>query len=111
MFNQVILIGRIASDPELKESNTGKDYVELNLAIQRPFKNMQNQYETDYIKVVCWDYLAVNVSEYCKKGNVISVKGRLQPRTYKKNNETISTLEVIGDSIVFIGKPNEKKED
>ena len=110
MFNQVILIGRVVADPEIKQSQNEKNFVELTLAIQRPFKNSQNQYDTDFIKVVFWEYMAINIKEYCEKGSIVSVKGRIQTRTIKKNDVSFETIDIIGEHIIFINKPT-KKED
>lgn len=108
MINQVILVGRLVQDPIIKEVSGGKNVCEVKVALQRPFKNQQNQYDTDFIKVAFWEYLAININEYCKKGYVIGIRARLQSRSVKLNETFVEMTEVIGESIVFIGKPNKK---
>ena len=108
MINQVILVGRLVQDPIIKEVAGGKNICEVKLALGRPFKNSQNQYDTDFIKVVFWEYLAINVNEFCKKGSIIGVRARLQSRSAKINEATFELIDVVGESIVFIGKPTKK---
>ena len=109
MLNEVILIGRLASDPVFREVSNGKNVCEIVLAVSRPFKNQQNHtYDTDFIKITFWEYLAINVNEYCAKGNTVSVKGRLQVRTITVGDKNIDTLELIGEHIIFIGRPQKR---
>ena len=110
MINQVTIVGRLSQDPVIKEVNGGKNVCEVKVALQRPFKNAQNKYETDFVRVVFWEYLAINVNEYFKKGYIIGIKGRLQVRSTKINDVFAEALEVIGEHIVFIGKPSKKPD-
>lgn len=108
MINQVVLVGRLVQDPVIKEVSGGKNVCEVKVALQRPFKNQQNQYDTDFIKVAFWEYLAININEYCKKGYVIGIRARLQSRSVKVAETFVEMTDVIGESIVYIGKPNKK---
>ncbi len=108
MINQVILVGRLVQDPVIKEVSGGKNVCEVKVALNRPFKNSQNQYDTDFVKVVFWEYLAINVNEFCKKGSIIGIKARLQSRSTKINDAFVDLIDVVGESIVFIGKPTKK---
>ena len=102
MLNQVILIGNVANDPEIKVIN-GKNVVELTLAIRKDFKNKNNEYETDFIKIKFWEYLATTINDYAKKGQVVCVKGRIQPRKIKVNDTNIEINEIIGEQLQFFG--------
>ena len=108
MINQVTLVGRLVQDPIIKEVSGGKNVCEIKVALTRPFKNQQNQYDTDFIKVACWEYLAININEYCKKGYVIGIRARLQSRNVKINDPLVEVIDVVGENIVFIGRPNKK---
>ena len=108
MLNQVVLVGRLVQDPVIKEVSGGKNVCEVKVALQRPFKNQQNQYDTDFIKVAFWEYLAININEYCKKGYVIGIRARLQSRSVKIGESFVEMIDVIGENIVFIGKPNKR---
>ena len=111
MVNSLILVGKIVNDPEIKEAANGKNVCEVTLALRRPFKNMNNVYDTDFIKVTFWEYLAININEYCKKGATIAVKGRLQVRKANIADKQIEMIEVVGEQLIFIGKPLPKTED
>ena len=82
-----------------------------NLALQRSFKNEDGIYEVDYIRCVLWNAIATNTSEYCKKGDLVGVKGRLQTRKYEENNETKYITEVVVDKVSFLASKKETKED
>lgn len=73
MLNQVILVGRLTGDLEVTEIENGKKVTTLNLAVQRSFKNADDEYETDFIRCVLWNQIATNTSEYCKSGDLIGV--------------------------------------
>lgn len=109
MLNQVILVGRLVYDPELRSLDDGRKVTTITLAIQRPYKNAESgEYDTDFIKCTLWTGIAENTVTYCKKGSVIGVKARLAQR-YKEldNSKTISFPEVIAEKITFI---NTKKD-
>lgn len=102
MQNVVFLIGRLVSDPELKKSDNEKDYATITLAVQRSFKNSNGIYETDFIRCKLWNGIATNVHEYCKKGDLVGVKGRIQIRSYEENEETKYITEIIADKVSFL---------
>ena len=110
MINSVILVGRIVSKPEIREVSNGKNICEVTLALKRPFKNASNVYDTDYVKVKFWEYLAINVNEYCDKGSAIGIKGRLQVRKFPKEENKPDALEVIGEQLIFISRSMPKGE-
>ena len=109
MQNIVFLIGRLVSDPELKKSEKERDYSTVTLAVQRSFKNSNGIYETDFIKCKLWNGIAKSVNEYCKKGDLVGVKGRIQIRTYEENEETKYITEIIADKVSFLS--SKKVED
>lgn len=79
MFNTFVCVGRLVNDVELKEEN-GKKYADITLAIGRNYKNEEGIYETDFIHFTIYDNTALNTSEYCRKGDIIGVRGRLETR-------------------------------
>ena len=95
MLNQVVLVGRIVYDLELKKNDSGKKYLSMMLAIPRSFKNIDGTYDTDFIRCIIWDNVASNTSEYCKKGDIVGLKGRLQSRLVEKNDKKENIMEVI----------------
>mgnify|MGYP000626473622 FL=1 len=111
MLNQVVLVGRIVYDLELKKNDSGKKYLSLVLAIPRSFKNIEGTYDTDFIRCIVWDNVASNTSEYCKKGDIVGLKGRLQSRIVEKNEKRENIMEVIGEKVTFLTSSKEKEEN
>ncbi len=111
MLNQVVLVGRIVYDLELKKNDSGKKYLSLMLAIPRSFKNIEGTYDTDFIRCIVWDNVASNTSEYCKKGDIVGLKGRLQSRLVERNEKKESIMEVIGEKVTFLTSSKEKEEN
>ena len=91
MLNQTVIVGRIAKDPELRETENGKKVTNVTLAVPRSFKNANGEYETDFISCVLWKGIAESTVEYCKKGDLVGVKGRIQTRVYEKDEERRKT--------------------
>ena len=110
MLNQVVLVGRIVYDLELKKNDSGKKYLSLMLAIPRSFKNIEGTYDTDFIRCIVWDNVASNTSEYCKKGDIVGLKGRLQSRLVEKNDKKENIMEVIGEKVTFLTSSKDKEE-
>ena len=91
MLNQVVLVGRLVDNPVVSTSENGKKYTAINLAVSRGFKNVDGVYETDFIRCVLWDGIAINTTEYCHSGDVVGIKGRLQNRSYEDEESTCRT--------------------
>lgn len=111
VLNQVIIVGRLTKDPELKTIENGKKVIEAVLAVKRAFKNYEGEYETDFIKCTLWENLAVYLKTYCKKGDLIAVKGRLQIRKIENEDKTYSVLELIGEKITFLSTAKNNELD
>ena len=103
MLNQVVLVGRLTKDLEVKELEDGKKVTNLTLAIPRSFKNAEGEYETDFIDCSLWNSVAENTAEYCKKGDIIGVKGRLQSNSFEKEdgNKEFRT-QVMAEKVTFL---------
>lgn len=101
MVNTVMLVGRLAQDVEVKTLESGKEVTKVALAVNRGYKNPDGIYETDFIDCVLWDGIAKNTSEYCKKGDTIGVRGRLQTSTYEKDDVKHKVLEVVVERVTF----------
>lgn len=108
MLNQTIIVGRIAQNPELRETENGKKVTNVTLAVPRSFKNSNGEYETDFINCVLWKGIAESTVEYCKKGDLVGIKGRIQTRTYEKDEEKKYATEVVAEKVTFLSsKPRE----
>lgn len=102
MLNQTVIVGRLVREPELFETEKGKKVTNITLAVPRSFKNINGEYDTDYIPCVLWTAVAESTVEYCAKGDLIGVKGRIQSRTYEKNEEKKYVIEVIAEKVTFL---------
>jgi len=102
MLNQVVLVGRLVQDPELKESENKRKTLQLTIAVPRSFKNVNGEYETDFIKCIMWNNVASNTATYCKKGDILGIKGRIQVSMYEKDDERKYVTEVIAEKVTFL---------
>ncbi len=102
MLNQIVLVGRLTKDPTLKELENGKKVTEISLAVPRCFKNMNGTYDTDYLKCILWEHVAENTTEYCKKGDLVGVKGRIQSKTIELVEKKITMLEIVAEKVTFL---------
>ncbi|MDY0317707.1 MAG: single-stranded DNA-binding protein [Candidatus Izemoplasmatales bacterium] len=105
-MNQLILVGRLVSDPELTVLENGMKVSTINLAVKRSFKSGENnQYETDFFKCTLWSGIAEATVSYCKKGYTVGIKARLQQKGFIQEEKTIfSYPEIIVEKITFINK-------
>lgn len=110
MLNQVVLVGRLTSDMEVKESEDGKKYCNMSLAIPRSFKNADGAYDTDFVNIKTFDSIAQNTAEYCNKGDIVGVKGRIQTGSYEKDGEKKFSMDIIAEKVTFLSsRSNENK--
>ena len=102
MLNQIVLVGRLVQDPEIKELENDKKVCNITLAVTRSYKNADGIYEIDFIPVTLWQGIAENTKEYCKKGDLVGVRGRLQTREDK--------VEVVAEKVTFLSSRKENEE-
>lgn len=113
MVNSVMLVGRLAQDIEIKKLESGKEVTKVGLAVPRSFKNPDGVYETDFFDCILWEGLAKNAGEYCKKGDTVGVRGRLQTSTYETlDGVKRKAVEIIVEKLTFLSsnKKSESKE-
>lgn len=109
MLNQLVIVGRLVKEPEVKETENGNKVTNITIAIPRSYKNADGVYETDFVDCVLWNQIAENTAEYCRTGDVIGVKGRLQTKIVEKDDGTKSKKsEVIAERITFLSSAKEK---
>ena len=112
MVNSVILVGRLAQDPELYITENGKKKSVITLAVPRNYKNIDGEYDTDFLDCILWTGIAESTHEYCKTGDVIGVKGRLQTRMVEKEDGTKQKrVEMIADKVTFLASSNKNKNE
>lgn len=109
MLNQLVLVGRLVKKPQLKESENKKKYAFITLAVPRTFKNVDGTYDTDFIDCILWDAIASNTVEYCNKGDIVGIRGRIQSRVVEKEDKTKETVQdIICERVTFLSS---KKSD
>lgn len=111
MVNQIVLVGRIARAPETRTTESGKKVATLTLAVPRNYKNNNGEYDTDFLDCTLWSAVAESTSEYCKTGDMIGVKGRLQTRIIDTPEGTKKRkTEIIAEKVTFLtSNPSRKK--
>ncbi|MFH2138432.1 MAG: single-stranded DNA-binding protein [Candidatus Omnitrophota bacterium] len=106
-LNKVLLMGNLTRDPELRYAPNGSAVTTFSIAMSRVFNTASGEKKEDvcYVRVVSWGKLAQTCSEYLFKGRPVFVEGRLQSRSWQASDGTKrSTLEVIAQSVQFLGK-------
>ena len=110
MLNQVVLVGRLTRNISVNKSENGIKVATIPLAIPRSFKNVEGVYDTDFIDCVAFDTIAENTSEYCSKGDIVGIKGRVQSNMIEKEGKKENKLEIICEKITFLSsKPKEEE--
>ena len=95
-MNNIVLIGRMTKDPELKYTSTGKGNTRFTLAVSR------NKDEADFINCVAWEKTGETIAEYFRKGNRILIQGRLSVSNYEQNGEKRKSTKVVVNSFEFV---------
>lgn len=105
MLNRVVLIGRLAGDPELKYTGSGIPVTTFAIAVDRR-PNQQGERETDFIQIVAWRQRAEFAAQYLTKGRLIAVDGRLQIRSWvAQDGSRRKSAEVVADDLRSLDKP------
>ncbi len=106
-FNQVILMGNLTRDPELRQTPNGQNVCSFSLALNRSYKGADGNWQeaTDYIDVVAWGPLGERVAQYLSKGRPCLVNGRLQSRSWEQEGQKRSKVEVVAQDVTFLGGP------
>ena len=99
MLNRTILIGRLGRDPQLRTAPDGTPIAQLSIATQRSWRDEvgEKHTETEWHRVVAWASLAEIVAQYMRKGQMVYVEGRLQTRSWEKDNVKHYRTEVIAE--------------
>ena len=111
VYNQVYLIGRLTTEPEINEINKNKKVLSITLAVQRSYKNSDGIYEADFIKCVLWDGIADRTAEYCHKGDLVAVRGQVRTSSYENEKEEKKYVtEILVDKISFLATKSNDQE-
>jgi single-strand DNA-binding protein len=104
-FNQVILMGNLTRDPELRQTPNGQNVCSFSLALNRSYKGADGNWQeaTDYVDVVAWGPLGERIAQYLSKGRPCLVNGRLQSRSWEQEGQKRSKVEVVAQDVTFLG--------
>ncbi len=98
-MNHSILIGRLTKDPDLRYTPNGTAVTTFTIAVDRN----NDKKEADFIAIVTWSKLAENVANYCAKGKLVAVSGRIQTRNYENSDgKKVYVTEVVANEVKFL---------
>ena len=103
MINNVVLVGRMTRDAELRYTPSNQAVATFTLAVNRNFKNQNGEREADFINCVIWRQQAENLVNWAKKGTLVGVTGRIQTRNYEnQQGQRVYVTEVIADNFQIL---------
>lgn len=103
MINNVVLVGRLTRDLELRYTTSNKAAVNFTLAVNRNFKNEKGELTADFIGCTAYGKQAENMARFLNKGSLIGVEGRISTRNFQgKDGKTVYITEVIADKVNFL---------
>lgn len=102
MLNQTVIVGRLVEDPEVKELENGKKVANITLAVPRSYRNEDGDYDTDFLNCTLWSGIAENTAEYCKKGDLLGVKGRIQSRVIEDGENKNTVMDIVAEKVTFL---------
>lgn len=113
MLNQIVIVGRLTGNPEvIKSEDGGSERSQITLAVPRSYKNADGEYDTDFVDCVLWGGVASNTAEYCKKGDIVGVKGRIQTNNYEtEDGEKRKSTQIVAEKVTFLSSRKEKEDD
>ena len=110
MINNVTLVGRLTKDVELKYTPANQAVAQFTLAVNRTFKNVNGERESDFINCVIWRKSAENFANFAKKGALIGITGRIQTRNYENaQGQRVYVTEVIAENFQMLESRNQQQ--
>lgn len=111
MINNVVLVGRLTRDPELRFTSNGQAVATFNLAVNRNFTNQSGEREADFVNCVIWRKPAETLANYAKKGTLLGVVGRIQTRNYEnQQGQKVYVTEVVCDNFQLLESRNANEQ-
>lgn len=110
MLNNVVIMGRLTRDPELRRTQSGTAVTSFTMAVDRDFKSQSGEKETDFIDVVAWRNTGEFAAKYLAKGRMAAVEGRIQVRNWQdKDGNRRKSVEVVADNVYFADSKRDSK--
>lgn len=111
MINNVVLVGRVTRDVELKYTPQNLAVATFSLAVNRQFKNANGERQADFINCVIWRQQAENLANWAKQGSLIGITGRIQTRNYEnQQGQRVYVTEVVADSFQMLESRNQEEK-
>ena len=108
MINNVVLVGRLANDPEMKYTPSGMPITTFRLAVDRGRKNDAGEDQTDWLNIVAFQKTAELVAQYCDKGSLVGIEGRIQSRTWEgQDGKKNYSVEIVANNVRFLESRSE----
>ena len=112
MINNVVLVGRMTRDAELRHTNSNIAVATFTLAVNRPFKNEAGEREADFINAVIWRQPAENLANWAKKGSLIGITGFIQTRNYEnQQGQRVYVTEVVANNFQLLESRNSQQNN
>lgn len=109
MLNNVVLVGRMTRDAELRYTPQNQAVATFSLAVNRDFKNQNGEREADFINCVIWRQQAENLANWAKKGALIGITGRIQTRSYEnQQGQRVYVTEVVAENFQLLESQKER---
>lgn len=103
MINNVVLVGRMTRDAELRYTPNNVAVATFSLAVNRNFKSQNGEREADFINCVIWRQQAENLANWAKKGALIGITGRIQTRNYEnQQGQRVYVTEVVAENFQLL---------
>ena len=103
MINNVVLVGRVVKELDLKYTSSGTAVGTFSLAVNRQFTNQAGEREADFISCVIWRKSAENMANFTRKGSLVGITGRIQTRNYdNQQGQRVYVTEVVADSFTLL---------
>lgn len=107
MINNVVLVGRLTKEPDLRYTNNGTATASFTLAVNRSFKNANGDREADFINCVIWRKPAETLANYAHRGTLLGVTGRIQTRNYEnQQGQRVYVTEVVAENFQLLESKN-----
>lgn len=108
MLNRIVIVGRLARDPEMRYTPNGKAVATFTLAFDSGFNAAQGERETSFVRVVTWEKLADRCANYLTKGRMVAIDGKLRIRSYdNQEGQRVNVTEVVAQDVRFLDKGKE----
>lgn len=111
-INQVIIMGRLTRDPELRTTTSGKNIASFSVAVDRYSTNNTDDDTADFFEVTAWEKLGELVDQYLSKGSKVLLQGRLRQETWddKETGKKRSKVGIVATDVTFLDNPSSNKD-